>query len=58
MKSIAGSIVVVAGALIMAIANEQIPKEMLPTVASIGLMAVGLFLVFTGGESGSSGKTE
>ena len=56
MKSIAGSIVVMAGALIMAFADQQIPKEMLQTVTSIALMAVGLFLVFTGGGCGSCGK--
>ena len=50
MKSIAGSIVVMAGALIMGLAREDIPREMLPTVISVGLIAVGLYLVITGGD--------
>ena len=48
MKSISGSIVVMAGALIMGLASEDIPNEMMPTVVSLGLIGVGLYLVFTG----------
>ena len=50
MKSIAGSIVVLAGALIMGLAGESVPNEMLQTLTSVGLIAVGLYLVFTGGD--------
>ena len=50
MKSIAGSIVVLAGAILLGMIYEDIPREPLPTLVSFGLMIVGLFFVFRGGE--------
>ena len=58
MKSIAGAIVVLAGALIMGLASEDIPKEALPTLSSLGLIVIGLVLVFTGARSQSSNTKE
>ena len=55
MKSIAGAVVVFAGALLMGLAIERIPNDMLPTVTSVGLIAVGLFLVFRGND-GKAGR--
>ena len=46
MKSMAGAVVVLAGALLMGLATEHIPNDRLPTVTSVGLIAAGLFLVF------------
>ena len=48
MKSIAGSIVVLAGALIMGLASEDIPNQALPTLSSLGLIVIGLLTVFAG----------
>jgi hypothetical protein len=47
MKSIAGSIVVLAGSFIMGLAAKEIPNEALPTITSLGLMVIGLTIVFT-----------
>ena len=58
MKSIAGAIVVLAGALIMGLASKEIPKEVLPTLSSLGLIGIGLFVVFTGARSQSSNTKE
>jgi hypothetical protein len=48
MKSIAGSIVVLAGALIMGLASKEIPNQPIPTIFSFGLVTIGLILVFSG----------
>lgn len=53
MKAIAGSIIVLSGAVLMGLAKDQIPSYMLPTVTSFGLIAVGLFLVFSAGKDSS-----
>lgn len=47
MKSIAGSIVVLAGAILMGLAADEIPNEQLPTLVSIGLVVTGLIVLFT-----------
>lgn len=46
MKSIAGSIIVLAGALIMGLSSKDIPDEALPTLTSLGLILIGLGVVF------------
>ena len=51
MKSIAGSIVVLAGAIIMGLRSEEIPDEPLPTLFALGLTVIGLALVFLTGGS-------
>ena len=48
MKSIAGSVVVLSGAVLFGLAKEDVPREPLPTLVSFALLAVGLFLVFSG----------
>jgi hypothetical protein len=47
MKSIAGAVVVLAGAVIMGLAAKQIPDYALPTLTSLGLMLLGLIIVFS-----------
>jgi len=51
MKTIAGAIVVLAGSLIMGLSSNDIPNEALPTLMSIGLIILGLVIMFTGSSS-------
>ena len=58
MKSVAGAIVVLAGAVIMGLAHEDIGNDHGVTLASLGLMIIGLIIVFAGMKSASPGKKE
>ena len=58
MKSIAGGIVVLAGAVLMGLATDDVPGKMLPTVMSVGLIVVGLIVVFTGGRKHDGHSSE
>ena len=52
MKSIAGSIVVLAGAVLMGLSHENIPNSALLTLSSLVLMAIGLVVVVKQGLIG------
>jgi hypothetical protein len=56
MKSIAGSVIVLAGALVMGLASKDIPTNPLPTLTSLGLMLIGLIVVFTDGGHGKQDR--
>jgi len=56
MSSIAGAIIVLAGALIMGLAADRMPNEPLPTLTSFGLIVLGLVVVFLRIKSSPSGR--
>ncbi len=57
MRSIAGSVVVLAGALVMGLASNNIPNAALPTLTSLGLILIGLLTVLFSGTPTEAGGT-
>ncbi len=57
MRSVAGAIVVLAGSLVMGLAFKEIPKEPIPTIFSLGLIVIGLIVIFTDKRT-TSDKTD
>jgi hypothetical protein len=58
MRSIAGSVIVLAGALVMGLASRDIPTQPFPTITSLGLIVIGLLVVFAGGRASAAGKSD
>ena len=54
-QPIAGALIVLAGALIIGLSSSDIPAKELPTITSLGLIAVGLYLVFRGKKRNGRG---
>ena len=57
MKSIAGSVIVLAGAVLMGLTSKQFPEE-LPPIISLVLIVIGLVLVFRGGSANETSRTD
>jgi hypothetical protein len=58
MRSIAGSVIVLAGALVMGLASRDIPTQPFPTLTSLGLIVIGLVTVFAGGRANAAGRSD